>query len=268
MVEIMLTGLYAIHVELTSKCNKQCWMCGRRKRDKKYPELIKNYGDMDLNLVSKIAYQLPKGIVVQFHNNGEPLLYPWLETALKLFEGKIRHFDTNGILLVEKAKKIIDNCECITISTFPNDPEANRQFENVKKFLQIRRNRKPRVMVRFTGNVRNRGRWDNLDILRVERILHSPMGSHTYEKKTVIPEIGICVEILTHMAIDRFGNVSPCVRFDPNKVHVIGDANKELLLDIWNGDRRKEMVKNHIEGHRWKMDICRKCEFWGIPRGG
>jgi len=47
-------------------------MCGRRKTDKEYPETAINYGDTDFELVEKIAQQLPEGIVVQFHNNGEP----------------------------------------------------------------------------------------------------------------------------------------------------------------------------------------------------
>ena len=27
-------GLYCVHLELTSRCNKNCWMCGGRKIDK------------------------------------------------------------------------------------------------------------------------------------------------------------------------------------------------------------------------------------------
>ena len=71
-----LNGLGCVNVELTSRCNKKCWMCGRRKVDKDYPELALKYGDMDFELVKKIAAQLPANIVVQFHKDGEALLYP------------------------------------------------------------------------------------------------------------------------------------------------------------------------------------------------
>lgn len=67
-------GLYSVHLELTSKCNKDCWMCGRRKIDREHTEIAMNYGDMDFELARKIAEQLQEGIIVQFHNNGEPLL--------------------------------------------------------------------------------------------------------------------------------------------------------------------------------------------------
>jgi hypothetical protein len=49
--------------------------------------------------------------VVQFHNNGEPTLYPYLEGALSLFWHCIRQFNTNGKLLVEKAYEIIGNLQ-------------------------------------------------------------------------------------------------------------------------------------------------------------
>ncbi|KKL59380.1 hypothetical protein LCGC14_2215900, partial [marine sediment metagenome] len=261
----MLTGLYAIHLELTSRCNKSCWMCGRRKIDKDYPEIKMNYGDMDIDLVYKIIYQIPKGIIIHFHSNGEPLLYNELFSVLSWSYKQIRHFDTNGKLLLERINDIIDNCECITISTFPNDSEADKQFEDVKKFLEIKGDRKPRVMVRFTGDVQNRERWDDLDV--INRILHAPMGSYNYEKRIVKPEIGICLEVLNHLAIDRFGNVSNCVRFDYKKELVIGNLNKQTLDEIWNSKERKEMVKKHINGERNTLPLCKECDYWGIPRG-
>ena len=50
-----LFGLANINIELTSRCNKDCWMCGRRRSERDYPELVLKYGDMDFKLVKKIA---------------------------------------------------------------------------------------------------------------------------------------------------------------------------------------------------------------------
>ena len=69
-------GLTVVNCELSSRCNKRCHMCGRRRIERDYPHLV-NWGDMDLNLVYKILDQLPSGVIVQFHNSGEPLLYPY-----------------------------------------------------------------------------------------------------------------------------------------------------------------------------------------------
>jgi radical SAM protein with 4Fe4S-binding SPASM domain len=262
-----LTGLYAIHIELTSKCNKNCWICGRRKIERDYPELVTNYGDMDIALVEKIAKQVPEGILIHFHNNGEPLLYPHLLKALDLFGHCIRHFDTNGKLLMKQYSSIIERCEVITVSVIPNDPDGDEQYEIVKKFLEDRGNRKPRVIIRFNGDVLDKRRWIDLGVMTIDRILHSPMGSYDYEKKVVIPEVGFCLEILNHLSIDRFGKVSPCVRFDPEDKLIIGDLNTQTLEEIWNGKKRKEYLQKHIDGKRNEIPLCNECEYWGIPRG-
>jgi hypothetical protein len=136
-------------------------MCGRRKIEREHPEIAKNWGDMDLDILMKIANQLPEsGLVIQFHNNGEPLLYEHLKFALQLFEGHTRCFDTNGKLLLEKADEIIDNMETITISVIQDDPEGDKQYETVKKFLELKGDRKPNVIYRILGFVNNVKRWE------------------------------------------------------------------------------------------------------------
>ena len=259
-------GLYCVHLELTSRCNKDCWMCGRRKIDKDYREIALNYGDMDFGLVASIASQLPEGIVVQFHNNGEPLLYSRFGEAVALFKNQIKCTDTNGKLLVERSEEIIDHLDTITISVIERDPEGDDQYEIVKKFLTIKGSRKPRMIYRCLGDVDTK-RWEQLEGIIATRILHNPLGSFKYKKNPTVPEIGICVEILNHMAINRFGKVSTCVRFDPKALGVIGDATTTPLVDIWNGAKRKEFVKHHIEGHRDKIPLCSYCDFWGVPTG-
>lgn len=259
-------GLTTVNVELTSYCNKNCWMCGRRKMDREYPEIALKYGNMDFELVKKIAKQLPAGIVVQLHNNGESLLYPKFGKAAKLFHRQIRCLDTNGKLIVEKAKEIINNLETLTISIIENDPEAEEQYKLIKKFLQIKGKRKPLMIYRCLGNVDVK-RYKKLDGITVTRVLHNPLGSFQYKKNPTIPEIGICLEILNHMAIDRFGKVSICVRFDPLRKGVIGDANKTPLINIWNSAERKKWIEYHKKGQRKKVPLCSYCEFWGIPIG-
>lgn len=241
-------------------------MCGRRKIDRDYPEIAMNYGDMDFELVKKIAGQLSEGIVVQFHNNGDPLLYPRFGEAVRLFKDQIKCVDTNAKLIVEKAEEIIDNLDTMTVSVIENDPDGDEQYELVKKFVEIKGGKRPRMVYRCLGSV-NTERWEKLDGIIATRILHNPLGSFKYQKKPTVPEIGICIEILNHMAINRFGEASICVRFDPKRIGVIGDANTTPLIDIWNSPKRKEWIKHHIEGNRDKIPLCSYCDFWGVPTG-
>ncbi len=259
-------GLYCIHLELTSRCNKDCWMCGRRKIDRDYPEIAMDYGDMDFKVVKKISEQLPEGIVVQFHNNGEPLLYPSFKEAVQLFNKQIKCCDTNAKLILEKSDEIIGNLDTMTISVIENDPEADEQYELVKKFLEIKGVRKPQLIYRCLGNVDTQ-RWEKLDGIIATRILHNPLGSFQYKKSPTVPEIGMCVEILNHMAISRLGKVSVCVRFDPQGNGILGDANDMPLIDIWNSKKRREWIELHKQGKRSEIPFCNKCHYWGVPTG-
>lgn len=261
-----LNGLSTINIELTSRCNKNCWMCGRRKIDKDYPNISLDYGDMDFSLLEKIEHDTPEDIVIQFHNNGEPLLYPKLKSALELFKNRIRCFNTNGKLLIEKSDEIINNLETITISVIENDPEGDEQFNIVNKFIEIKGDKKPYIIYRCLGNV-NVDRWSKLGGLIVTRVLHNPLGSYGYQKITTKPEVGVCLDLLHHLYINRFGKVSTCVRFDPNGYGVIGDLNKETLYNIWNGSLRKDYIDCHLSGNRNKKQLCSKCDYWGLPRG-
>nr|MCK4929850.1 SPASM domain-containing protein [Nanoarchaeota archaeon] len=267
MEKYNLNGLSTVNVELTSRCNKNCWCCGRRRIERDYPELTLKYGDMDFELVKKIAKQLPPNIMVQLHNNGEGTLYPKFGEAVKLFHRQITNIVTNGKLLVEKADEIIDNLDTITISILENDPEADEQYKTIKEFLRLKGDRKPQVVFRLNGDV-DSSRYEKFGCTITRRILHAPLGSFNYKKRDpTIPEVGICLDFLNHMAINSHGKVSICVRFDPKGLGVIGDANKQSLEEIWNSEKRMKWLEYHKQGRRDKVPLCSYCHFWGVPTG-
>ena len=260
-----LNGVSTINVELTSRCNKNCWICGRRKVDREYTELTLDYGDMEFNLLKDIANQVPENIVVQFHRDGEALLYPRLGAALRLFPNNIRNLVTNGKLLIEKADEIIDNIETLSISIFEKDEEAEEQREIIKKFLMLKQDRKPYVTLRLIGNV-DAGQYEHFGQRFVRRVLHAPMGSFGYVKKTpTIPEIGICWDYIQHPCINYKGDFSICVRFDPERIGVLGNIKNETLSDMWYGEKRAKWTKLHVCGKREEVPLCARCEYWGVP---
>lgn len=261
-----LHGLTNVNIELTSQCNKDCWMCGRRKVDRDYPELALDYGDMDFELVKKIAGQLPPNIVVQLHNNGEPLLYPQFGDAVKLFDKQITNIVTNGKLLVEKAGEIIDNLDTMSISIIENDTDADEQYELIEQFLKLKGDRKPFTSLRFVGHV-DPEKYQRFNTLIITRILHAPMGSFSYEKTPTVPEIGICLDFLYHLAINRKGQASICVRFDPKGVGIIGDVTTQPLAEIWNSPKRMEWLEYQKQNRRDQIPLCSYCHFWGVPTG-
>jgi len=261
-----MNGLSTVNIELTSRCCKSCWMCGRRKLEKNYPELT-NWGDMPYEMLEEIERQIPKGIVVQLHNNGEPLLYPRLGDALRLFAGRLRSFNTNAKLLLDRADEIIGNLETLVISVIQDDPEGDEQYDIVRKFVSGLHSRKPFMVYRLLGRVDHAERWGQLPGIVARRILHSPEGSRDYTRPVTVPEIGICLDLLHHLAIDRFGDVSVCVRFDPERKGVVGKLHGQTLEEIWNGPMRKYFIEEHLKGQRSSLFLCSKCDFYGVPRG-
>jgi radical SAM protein with 4Fe4S-binding SPASM domain len=81
----------------------------------------------------------------------------------------------------------------------------------------------------------------------------------------MIPEHGICQDLLSHLCIDSNGLVYACVRFDPEKKGLLGDVKKDYIDDIWNSEKRKKMLYLHERGLRNKIPLCKGCEYYGIP---
>ena len=260
-----LSGLAVVNIELTSRCNKDCWMCGRRKIDREYPELAIQYGDMSFETLETIARKLPTDLLLQFHSNGEPLLYPYLGSVFHLFKNHIKCLDTNGKLLLEKANSLIGFLDTLTISVIENDPEGEEQYNIVKKFLEIKGEAKPRLIYRLLGEVRQEERWYQLPGLVATRVLHNPLASNNYQKNTTKPEHGICLDLLTHLTIDRWGNCYPCVRLNPKRLQQLGNIKFMSLEDIWHSPIRKKMIELHIADKRNDIDLCSTCDYYGCP---
>lgn len=260
-----LNGLVNVNIELTSRCNKNCWICGRRKIEKGYPALALKCGDMPFESIENIVRQLPSNIVVQLHNNGEALLYPKFGEAVKLFGKQITNIVTNGKLLLEKADEIINNLDTMAISIFENDSEADEQFFTIKQFLKLKGKKKPYTILRINGKVEE-DKYKELGLIFARRALHSPMGSFNYRKiEPTIPEIGICLDFLSHLAINISGDVSICVRLDPEGLGIIGNINEQPLDEIWTCEKRMEWLKLQRQGRRSDIPLCTYCHFWGVP---
>lgn len=261
-----LNGLAVINVELVSKCNKNCWMCGRRERERLYGD--QNYGFMGFDLIHIIADQIPPGIMVQLHRDGEPLLYNEFGSAVRLFKHCITNVVTNGKLLVDKADEIINNLDSITISIIQDDDTNEKYFQmmQIEKFLELKGSKKPFTILRYLGDV-DRKPYEKFNLFSVNRTLHLAKGSVGYKKPPVIPEYAMCMDLFSHLAIDRFGDVSMCVRFDPEGELILGNVSHSSIERLWNCEKRKHYIEKFVEGKRNELPYCgNKCDYWGVPR--
>ena len=66
--------------------------------------------------------------------------------------------------------------------------------------------------------------------------------------------------------VDWLGRMFICNRLDTTDAGLIGDLTKDTLDNIWNGPKRREMLKAHLAGRRQDANsLCATCNYWGIP---
>jgi len=267
-----MLGISTINIELTSRCNKKCPMCGRRQLEKQDPEYEQTLGDMDFDLFQHIAAQIPAGTVVQLHWNGEPTLYEKLYNAT-LFLRKRRAYvcmDTNGLLIGELCRELVW-FHSITVSVIQGDTTENydRQIHQLALCVAsiFLNDVETKINIRALGTIpiyfHTFAKRHGIDI--IQRIFHAPEMSHSYTKKVTMPEIGVCLDLLHHPAIDRFGDVYPCVRFNPDNINNLGNVKNRRLVDILRDPKRAEMIRIHFNGKRDEWPLCDQCDYYGVP---
>ena len=264
-----MTGPSNIHLELSAKCDKQCHRCQRREAEIEAPDIVRSWDYMDMGLVDRLSHELPGGILLSLHGRGEPLQYPELGKALDLLShnDRILHFDSNIKYLTEKADEVIDRLDILTVSLLEGNSHNSNldQYENLRKFLKVKAQYKPRVVIRVTGNVKSLTRWDKLGLPIIYRPLHDRRGRNGYSRPPSKPEFHVCLEMLQRLFIAFNGECRPCVRYDVWGENLLGDLCHETLDEVWNGMERAMRLMDHVTGVR--SGFCEKCQYWGIPRG-
>ena len=99
---------FSLHVGVTDFCNLRCKMCFYANTLSPYSRL-NNLGMMDLNLFKKLIREI-KGKPAVILTGGEPLLHPEIEYFVEEVKknGMISIMATNGTLLKQKARKLVD----------------------------------------------------------------------------------------------------------------------------------------------------------------
>ena len=69
-----------------------------------------------------------------------------------------------------------------------------------------------------------------------------------------------CPLVLYMLTVNSNGKISIC-NDDWMQAHNIGDANKESLINIWNGKLLQDFRLMHLEGRKAENDACRHCDY-------
>lgn len=262
-----LGGVSKIFIELTSKCDKRtlCAMCGHQS-----PEINKNLkiGEMSLELLRDIRRQVPSGVEIAWHKDGDPLAYSRVGDALKIFDGYVSTVVTHGLNLGKKFDEIIENCTTVVVSVFRGDPDRELQLAALWEYMEKRNGGFPRIIVKVVGDMTDAELspyWECADDV-IHRLIHVPLNNSKYAHRSPTkPESMICQDFLHVPSIAWDGAVSICNRLDVQKHGVIGNLYENTLEEIWNGPVRQRMLDAHKAGRRdLANELCKTCEFWGV----
>ena len=285
---------FVINVDPADTCNFQCKFCptGDRALMEKTPG--RNHGMMDFALYKKIVddiCEFDRPIkVLRLYKDGEPLLNPGLAEMIRYAKERrcAERIDTttNGVLLDpgKSTELVAAGLDRINISIVGINARQYREFckckvdleklvENIRHLYKHRK--QCEVFVKINGDILSEGDkkkfygifGDIADGVYIEHIMACWSGFEIKEVKVnqelglygqPIKEIQVCPYVFYSFSINSDGLASLCF-LDWSRKLIIGDAKKESVKDIWNGDRLLKYQKMFLQKKRKNHSICGVC---------
>lgn len=280
---------FRLWIEPTSHCNIACQMCPTPD----FTRDMKGYMTMELfrHIIDQVAPFMNE--VYLFHR-GESLLNPNLPDFVAYAKRRGIHtkLNTNATMLNEQRSRALLEAGLDLIS-FSIDGYSKEVYElirrkakwdkvipNVRRFLELKAEGGYKTLVQmevieFAHLYESRQafeqardafwrlfepyRWDK----RIARTLHNvggnveldPGAGYHIGRDTYQP----CSYPWYALAILWNGKVHPCPRDFMGRMP-IGDVRSEHILDIWNGDRMREIRDGVVRRDFRNQEVCARCD--------
>lgn len=263
-----------VAIETTSKCNLACPMCPHQAmhREKK---------DMPLSLFERVVSQL-----VQFnfpltwlHHYGEPLLNSNLQTMLEILKGtQLSGYGiaTNAVLLDAKVSEMFSKYDIVLlVAVDAEDANAYMELrganlysvvvENVKQLIRITQGSRVKIQIQgmmtpqATEDTKNKivemfGQHSNVSYLW--KMFCNHKNAKISSSKCV--DVTKCTQPQKVFVVSSLGMCSVCC-FDYDILQPIGDVNTETIAEIWNGNKRNQIIENLRSGNLEILPACSNC---------
>lgn len=288
---------FIINVDPSDKCNLLCKFCPTGDHNLMRSTPGRNHGPMSFELFKKIVndicgFESPIK-VLRMYKEGEPLSNPHFADMVRYAKqsGCSERIDTttNAVLLTkEKGLEIISaGLDRINISIYGMALEQYKEFSgravdferlvgNVQHFFENSRG-KCEVIVKVNGDViskEDEARFyttfgEIADGVSVEHIMSCwpefDLETHGVQANRefgiygqAIKEVRVCPYIFYSFSVNSDGTVSACF-IDWERKLLVGDANTESIVDIWNGASLREHQAMMLRGERKTHPTCGNC---------
>ena len=245
-----------VEISNTGMCNRKCSFCPRSD-----PDYLDINEFISKSLHTKIFTELAelkfKGMVI-YSGYVEPLLdkkiYESLTEARKLLpEAQIELITNGDVLNLERTKKLFESGLSTLLISVYDGPKEEENFYKLCTDLKLRkdqyviRNRYRPQNENFGLNLSNRsGNLKNAEF-SIEPLKQSLVQKCNYPAYTFF--------------IDYNGDVQMCSH-DWGKEYVIGNVNKEKIIDIWKNKKYERARKQLLNSNR-NFNPCKKCDVEG-----
>ena len=237
-------------------CNLKCKLCPVTKGEAKRKE---NYFKVDFLEKMYRRGDFDNTFYTELQMYGEPLLHPKFDEAVRLLKsfGLKVGVSTNGTVWREGLKKV----DFITLSSDSILYRKGRDEEIFSKvFEKILKETEAKIDIQVVEvedwKKQIKKLEEKVSNYKEKVLIRTVPDCFVEEEKTQYQDF--CMNPHLSVSIHSDGDVVPCC-FEWGKQLVIGNIYKSSLEEIWNGKRRKFLIKNWIEGNLPKK--CKFCKF-------
>lgn len=295
---IPLSGPYTIFIEPTRLCNFRCFYCLHSTRGNCNGQLAKTgyeLKNMNFSMYENILENIkefpvrPKRIV--YSGLGEPLMNSELPKMIaKAAELNLAdRYDilTNASLLTPTVSdalikagttRIQVSLQGLTSQKYQEVSNVtidfNEIYDNLKYLYSNKRNCS--IYIKIIDSLLEKEDEDKFyslfgnisDEIFIEHLitLQQQMGDHNGKadnsrnlnnEEVIYREV--CPVIFYMLQIDVDGNVFPCPVGGLPQNFLIGNVKEETLIQIWKGNKRISLLKEHLKLNRKKIPVCSTC---------
>jgi len=272
----------SLQIEPTNVCNLRCTTCPGARSS--FPK-----GYMDIGLFENIISEASRIGVKRIHLflRGEPTLHPKIFEMIRFTKsaGLPVHLTTNGTRLTpEKCAELLDSgvnsADQLTISFIGHSKEGHEAtmvgidhdlvVGNITELVRLRKELGVNgPVIETILNPTPETQCETADFLRFWRgkVDHARIGEisiafQEYKRAgtAAVRRSSVCNYIYDRMAVAWNGQVPQC-NIDIDGDSIVGDLNKDSIMDAWNSERMQTVRRIHQEGRFEELPRCLHCDM-------
>lgn len=296
---VPLNSPLSMYIEPTRICNFKCFYCMHSTRGEAGGPLDKtgfSLEHMDMDFFTKLVkdiMQFPKiPNRVCFSGLGEPLTNKNLPQMIRMlrnagFEGRIDVISNGSLLTHEMSDELIEagisriqiSVQGLSTETYQDicgvSIQMDKLKENIQYFYEHKKN--ATIYVKIIDSIL-KGEEDKknffemfqdiCDTIYIEHlvIMEQQMGNHGREVDTTRNLMGelvekrfVCGVMFYFLQVNIDGETFPCSTPGLPNSFSMGCAKEHSLLEIWESNRRNELIRKNLKDGYASIPACKTC---------